>query len=136
MGYSTVLFMLDMNALATRVLPALRDWVVDGAVADWWQDALYVSRAGTLFHRYQLAAWRHGQPAGLRALAALERRQNRPATRHPPQRHGHEHVRLEPARRRPLRRPAAPRSPPTTREFLTRSETRTPNLLIRGGWPG
>ncbi|WP_204007802.1 hypothetical protein [Virgisporangium aurantiacum] len=48
MGYSTVLFMLDMNALATRVLPALRDWVVDSVVADWWQDALCVNRVGTL----------------------------------------------------------------------------------------
>lgn len=46
MGYSTVLFMLDMNALAVRVLPALRDWVVDGVVADWWRDALRVNLVG------------------------------------------------------------------------------------------
>jgi hypothetical protein len=56
-GFSTLLLMVDMQALRTRVLPAVREWVIDGVVADWWSVALRANRIDALGRvEYPLAA--------------------------------------------------------------------------------
>lgn len=40
MGATSTLLTFDMVALHERVLPGLRDWIIDGVVVDWWREAL------------------------------------------------------------------------------------------------
>jgi hypothetical protein len=47
-GAASMLLMVDMHVFRARVLPALREWVVRGVVADWWQQALLANRIARL----------------------------------------------------------------------------------------